>query len=133
MRSPRVVGMMLCKSLSFLPPQGKPSLIDVFHALRFHQFPSLKTHFSVYFALYDGVGEGIMELKISRMETEEDVVLREEKVNLPGRAMHRNCLIPIRDCIFPAPGNYAIGLRLKREGEDMANDLALRFLDIFQE
>ena|SRR5438094_7692073 len=61
-RAPRVVGLVLCKSLSFLPPGGKPSLIDVFHALRFRHFPSPQLNFTVYFALYDGVGEGIMEL-----------------------------------------------------------------------
>ena len=59
-RLPKVVGLVLCKSFRFLPPRGKPSLIDVFHALRFHHFPSPKLNFIVYFALYDGMGEGIM-------------------------------------------------------------------------
>ena len=76
-RFPKVVGLVLCKSFRFLPPRGKPSLIDVFHALRFHHFPSPKLNFVVYFALYDGMGEGIMELKITRMENEEDAVIKE--------------------------------------------------------
>ena len=119
-RLPKVVGLVLCKSFRFLPPRGKPSLIDVFHALRFHHFSSPKLNFVVYFALYDGMGEGIMELKITRMENEEDAVIKEEKVFLPGRAMHRNCLMAVTGCSFPAPGNYAVNLRFKDENDDMA-------------
>ena len=132
-RPPRVVGLVLCKSLTFLPPRGKPSLIDIFHALRFRHFPSPQLNFTVYFALYDGIGEGIIGLRITRMENEEDIVIMEENVHLPGRAMHRNCLISVQGCSFPAPGNYAISLRLKVENEDMPNDLDLRFLEVFQE
>jgi len=131
-RLPRVVGLVLCKRLSFLLPGRKPSLVDVFHALRFRRFPSPQVRFTVYFVLYDGMEEGIMELKITRMENEEDVVIQEEKVVLPGRAMHRNCLISV-SCSFPAPGNYAISLRFREENQDMPNDLALRFLDVFQD
>ena len=54
-----------------------------------------------------------MEMKITRMENEEDIAFREEKVHLPGRAMHRNCLISIKSCSFPAPGNYSITLQFR--------------------
>jgi hypothetical protein len=131
-RLPKVVGLVLCERLSFLPPGRKPSLVDVFHALRFRHFPSPRVNFTVYFVLYDGMGEGIIELKITRMENEEDVVIKEEKIVLPGRAMHRNCLISVSSS-FPAPGNYAISLRFREENQDMPNDLALRFLDVFQD
>src|ERR1700687_4814247 len=131
-RPPRVVGLVLCKGLSFVPPRGKPSLIDVFHALRFNHFPSPKLSFTVYFALYDGMGQGIMEMKITRMENEEDILFREEKIHLLGRAMHRNCLISVNGFRFPAPGNYSISLRLKGENQEMSDDLALRFLEVFQ-
>jgi hypothetical protein len=50
-RPPKVVGLVLCKRFSFLPPHGKPSLVDIFHALRFDQFPSPKVNFTVYFVL----------------------------------------------------------------------------------
>jgi hypothetical protein len=132
-RLPKVVGLVLCKGLSFLPPRGRPSLVDIFHALRFHHFPSPKTNFTVYFALYDGLGEGIMELKITRLENEEDLVTKEEKVDLPGRAMYRNCLMSVKGCRFPAPGNYSITLRFRGESEDMPNDLALRYFEVFQD
>jgi hypothetical protein len=68
-----------------------------------------------------------MELKITRMETEE------ERVHLPGRAMHRNCLMSVNNCSFAAPGNYAIILRLRVENQEFPNDLAQRFLEVFQD
>ena len=74
-----------------------------------------------------------MELKITRMENEEDIVVLEERVHLPGPGMYRNCLMSVRNCRFPAPGNYAITLRLRDESQDMPNDLAHRFLEVFQE
>jgi hypothetical protein len=132
-RLPKVIGLVLCKSFRFLPPRGKPSLIDIFHALRFSHFPSPTLNFIVYFALYDGIGEGIMELKITRMEDEEDLVVLEERVHLLGPGMHRNCLVAVRDCSFPAPGNYSITVRLRDENEDLPNDLALRYLEVFRD
>jgi hypothetical protein len=132
-RLPKVVGLVLCKRLSFLPPHGRPSLVDIFHALRFRHFPSPKLNFTVYFVLYDGIGEGIMELKITRMENEEDIVIKDEQVHLPGRAMHRNCLISVKGCSFPAPGNYSVNLTFRDEDEDMPHDVAFRFFEVFQD
>ena len=116
-----------------LPPRGKPSLIDIFHALRFRHFPSPQLNFTVYFALYDGVGEGIMELTISQLQTEEDIVVLKENVVLPGRGMHRNCPISVNNFSFPAPGNYSITLRFRGENEDTSNELAFRLLEVFHE
>ncbi len=74
-----------------------------------------------------------MELKITRMENEEDLVVLEERVHLPGRAMYRNCLMSVKGCSFPAPGNYSITLWFKGENEEMPNDLALRYFEVFQD
>jgi hypothetical protein len=125
-------GVGSLQKIEFFAAGRKPSLVDVFHALRFRHFPSPQVSFTVYFVLYDGMGEGIIELKITRMENEEDVVAQEEKIVLPGRAMHRNCLLSV-SCSFPAPGNHAISLRFREENQDMPNDLPLRFLDVFQD
>lgn len=74
-----------------------------------------------------------MELKITRMENEEDIVVKEEKVHLPGRAMHRNCLMSVKGCSFPAPGNYSITLRFRNENQAVAGNLAYRFFEVFQD
>ena len=73
-----------------------------------------------------------MELKITRIETEEDVVIKQQNVHLPGRAMHRNCLMSVIGCSFSAPGTYAVNLRFKDENDDMASDLAHRLLKCFK-
>ena len=131
-RRPRVVGLTLCDGMGFPPPDGKPSLIGIFQARHFKRFPSPKIDFTVYFALFDGVGEGIIRLVITQLETEEDIWIIEEKVNLPGRGMHRNCLFQVRGCIFPSPGNYALTIRLRQIGQEEGEDLSHRYLDVFQ-
>ena len=66
MKRPLVVGLQLCQRLGFNPQQGEVSLVGLFHALRFRTFPSPPQRFAVYVALYDGEGEGTMELVLTR-------------------------------------------------------------------
>jgi len=114
------------------PSTGKVSLVGIFQALHFQSFRSAQKSFTVYFALYDGLGEGIIELTISQLETERDVFYRRRHIVFPGRGMVMNIDFPVVNCRFPAPGNYAISLRLKGKEQDSIRELAYRFLDVFR-
>ena len=130
---PKVVGIVLCEGLEFPPPARIPCLIGIFLSLRFKRFPSPPANFTAYFALHNGIGEGIIELAIGRMETEEDIFTTKEEIYLPGRAMHRHCLLKVRSCRFPAPGNYGLSIRFKGEGQEVGEELARRYLEIFSD
>jgi hypothetical protein len=121
---PDVVGLTLCERLSFDDP-GRASLIGIFHALRFREFPPAKVSFTAYCALYDGVGEGTITLVITRLHTDQDILTYQKWVTFPGRLQLVNMELKIQ-CAFPAPGRYMCELRFEK------NYLSHRYLEIHQ-
>jgi len=119
---PKVVGIVLCERLDFPAPARIPCLVGIFLSLRFKRFPSSPANFTVYFALHNGIG---------RMETEEDIFATKEEVYLPGLGMYRHCLLRVQGCRFPAPGNYVLSIRFKAKGQEVGEELAYRYLEVF--
>jgi hypothetical protein len=101
------------------------SLVGLFNALTFPTFPASGA-FTVYTALYGGAGEGTMRLRVTRLETEEDISSYEQWRGLPGQGITFHEEIKVRQCNFPAPGRYALSLTF--DGEE----LAFRYLDVFR-
>jgi hypothetical protein len=127
MKLPRVFSLLLCDRLAFDPAAGQASLVGVFQALRFRTFPSPPQSFTVYTALYDGIGEGTMEVVVTRLESEKDIGSYQRWFTLPGRARVVNFVTEFKRCVFEAPGRYAIALRFDKQ------ELTHRYLDIFTE
>jgi len=126
MRLPDVFGLILCNRLDVNPQVGQTSLQGIFQALSFSTFPSPTRPFTAYAALFDGEGEGTMELVIARLETEQDIHHYSRWVTLPGRGLVMNLEIPIESCVFPAPGRYVLVLRFDK------SPVAYRFLEIIR-
>jgi hypothetical protein len=108
------------------PQEGKISLTGLFQPLHFRRFPSPLQKFTVYAALYDGVGEGTMELEVARLETEEKIYSHKRWVTFPGRGMLVNLEMKVGKCVFPAPGQYMLSLRFDHQ------ELSQRNLEIFR-
>jgi hypothetical protein len=109
------------------PSTGVVSLVGVFQARRFRNFPSPVQGFTVYTTLYDGVGEGTMELAVSHLETEKDVGSYKRWFTLPGRGRVFNLVLELKRCVFPAAGRYGVALRFG------GKEITSRYLDIFTE
>jgi hypothetical protein len=124
---PRVIGLTLCKRLDVDPTSGELSLVGIFQQLTFSAWPSPAYPFTAYALLYDGVGEGTIELVVNRLETEEDIYTYQRWFPLPGRGMPVHVEIPVRKCSFPAPGRYNLILRIDKD------ELTQRHLDIYSE
>jgi hypothetical protein len=116
----------MCEGLAIDTQRPKVSLVGVFHSLHFKEFPARPERFTVYAVLYDGVGEGKMELVITRQETEEDVNTYSKWVGFPGRGRIAHVEISLQKCSFPAPGRYRIMLRFD------GNILTERLMDVFE-
>jgi hypothetical protein len=127
MKLPRVIGLTLCKRLGVDPTSGELSLVGIFQSLRFSAWPSPAHPFTAYALLYDGVGEGTIELVVNRLETEADIYTYQRWFVLPGRGMPVHLEILVRKCSFPAPGRYGLILRFDK------NELTRRHLDIYAE
>ena len=127
MRLPKIVGLVLCRALEVDRATGETSLVGVFNALRFRDWPSPRQQFTIYSALHGGVGEGTIKLVIVRLETEKAIHLYQRWVTLPGPGRYFNLVIPITRCVFPLPGRY--GLTLSFDDQELSN----RYLDVFPE
>ena len=103
-RVPRVFGLVLCDRLELNPQTRQWILVGVFHVKALGGFPSSEQAFTVYSALYGASGTGILELEIVRHETEEVVYRYSKETAFPGKGIISNLEIPVRKCIFPAPG-----------------------------
>jgi hypothetical protein len=124
---PQVTALTLCHRLDVDPTTGFVSLIGVFHALWFQEWPSPAQNFTAYVALYDGVGEGTMELAVTRLRGEDDIYYYQRWFTLPGRWSWLNLVIPVTICVFPHPGRYA--LRLRFDGKELTR----RYLDVHRQ
>jgi hypothetical protein len=122
MKLPQVMGLVFCKRLNPLTF----SLERLFQGRRFRSFPTPPQYFEVYVALYSDKAEGLLELLVRRMETEEDIYHHRQWFRFPGGFVMQ-LQIPIRKIRFAAPGRYQF--RLLFEGKE----LTVRFLDISRE
>lgn len=127
MSLPKIIGLILCRTLESDRATGETSLVGVFNALRFRDWPSPGQQFIVYSALHGGVGEGTIQLVIARLDTERAIHRYQRWVTLPGPGRYFNLVIPITRCVFPLPGRY--GLTLYFDGREVSN----RYLDVFPE
>jgi hypothetical protein len=124
MKTPHVIGLVLCKSIGVDVSAGGMILTGVFHHLIYSAFPTSPQRFFAYAALYGGAGEGTIELAVSRLETEERIYRYQRWYAIPQSDLLIHLEIPVRRCAFPAPGRYGLSLRLDDE------ELAFRPLEI---
>lgn len=110
MKLPEVVGLVLCDRMEVDPQARQMSLVGIAHSLFFRNFPSPPRSFTVYGALYDGTGEGTIELSVHRLETEKRIYRYQRWFALAGRGQPMHLEIPVRRCVFPAPGRYILAL-----------------------
>jgi hypothetical protein len=99
------------------------SLVGIFHQLAFQTWPAA-AEFTVYAALYGGLGEGTMELTINQLETEREIFNFQRWSAFADQTMTVNLEIPVRRCIFPGPGRYRLAITFDKE------ELAFRLLDL---
>jgi hypothetical protein len=124
---PHVIGLYPCERIDFNTQSGQVSLVGVFHSLHFRRFPALPRKFTVYAALYDGVGEGTIDLVVTQLETELDIYAYEKWYVFPGRGRLCHVGIPVTQCGFAAPGRYAMTLRFE------GSEITQRLIDIFKD
>ena len=124
MKLPRVVGLVLCRSMTFDPEAGGHTLTGVFNTLVCPSWPSPPQQFMAFAGLQGGRGEGTIELVIQRMATEQRVYRFRRWYTLPDPQLVSSLELPIRRCVFPAPGRYGVSLRFE------GSELTSRTLDV---
>ena len=109
---PRAVALTLCDAVIVEEGTRKVSLINTFTGLRLSHFPAAPQPFCVYATLTDGQGEGLVELAVTRLETDEEIYSLRRPLRFPDRLTDVGVLFRISGCVFPAPGTYLFTLLL---------------------
>ena len=118
---PVLLGLTLCDHVIVEERTRKVSLVGCFSAIRVGSFPATPPPFSGFALLTDGLGDATIQLSVSRMETQEDIYIREMPCHFPDRLTEVRVHFRIHQCVFPAPGWYQV--TLLADGEWLAQRL----------
>jgi hypothetical protein len=123
---PAVVGLLLCKNFAVDTQTAEVSLVGLVYSLRSPVFPTPVVPLTAYSLLYDGAGEGTMELSIQQLETEQEIFRKTRWFAFAERGRFTEFEMRLKKCIFPAPGRYGVALRFD------GRDLAWRLLNLYE-
>src|SRR5262245_13229011 len=112
---PVALGMTLCDYVIVEERTKKVSLIGSFTGLAVAAFPALVAPFSVFAALTDGRGDGTVEVRVTRLETNEQVAAARGSVHFPDPLAEASCRFRFHQCSFPAAGYYQFTLLVDGE------------------
>src|SRR5947209_299051 len=116
---PLVLGLTLCEKVIVEEGTKNVTLVSTFTTTVVEEFPSLPQRFALYMALTEGLGDGIIDLVVRHLETNEEIYSNRLQVQFPDRVVEVRVLFRVNRCIFPLPGEYQLTLFL--DGEWLAH------------
>ena len=103
---PIAVTLMLCKYVHFEEGDSpKVTLVGCFSKLDVESFP-VTPSFYVYAALTNALGEPTIRIAIERLDTGEDIYIREIRTQFPTKLDTVHLSLQVKKCLFPVEGWY---------------------------
>jgi hypothetical protein len=113
-KPPRAVGPLLCRDVAIVPGAATMSLVGLFNARSYSQWPSPLDPFFFYALLVGGEGDGLLEFVVLSATTEQMIYRYRRWYTIPGPDLPVH-LLRIKRCVFPLPGRYLVSLRFDGE------------------
>jgi hypothetical protein len=114
-KPPRAIGPILCREVTIVPGTATLSLVGIFNARSYSQWPSPHDPFFFHALLLGGEGEGLMELVVVSANTEQMIYRYRRWYTVPTPDLPIHFLQRIQRCVFPVPGRYLVSLRFEQE------------------
>jgi hypothetical protein len=107
---PTAIGLSLCEQVIIEDKTHNVTLVNCFTERTAEKFPSEPIPFVAFANLTDGLGEGMLEIVVQRLDTLDVVCRKSMRVRFtsPGNTMRLT--VRIRDCCFPIPGHYQVSV-----------------------
>lgn len=103
---PIALGLTLCEKVIVEERTRNLTLVSTFRTLIVDDFPSPPQRLAFAAVLKDGHGDGTVDLVIRQLETDEETYSMRGQLRFPSRLDEVRAVFHIRDCSFPAPGQY---------------------------
>jgi hypothetical protein len=100
------LGLTLCEKVIVEERTRNTTIVSTFTKMFADEFPSRPERFALAAVLTGGQGEGTVDLVITRLDTDEETYSLQRQLRFPGRLAEVRVVFRIRDCSFPAPGQY---------------------------
>lgn len=109
MKTPVAIGLLLCEQVIMEHETRNLTPVNCFSRRYYDSFPTADA-FVVFAILIDGTGEMSLEVVVERLDTMDEVYRREVPVHFDSPLNELRCILRIRDCSFPQPGQYQVSL-----------------------
>lgn len=103
---PTALGLTLCEKVIVEERTRNITLVSTFTKLFAESFPSPPVRFALATVLTGGQGDGTLDLVITHLETDEETSSVRRQLRFPDRLAEVRVVFHVRDCSFPAPGQY---------------------------
>jgi hypothetical protein len=100
------LGLTLCEKVIVEERTRNTTIVSTFTKLLADEFPSPPEKFALAAVLTGGQGEATLDLVINRLDTDEETYSLRRQLVFPDRLAEVRVVFHIRDCSFPAPGQY---------------------------
>jgi hypothetical protein len=100
------LGLTLCEKVIVEERTRNTTIVSTFTKMFADEFPSPPERFALAAVLTGGQGEGTLDLVITRLDTDEETYSIRRQLRFPGRLAEVQVVFHLRDCSFPAPGQY---------------------------
>jgi hypothetical protein len=112
---PIALGLFLCDMVITDQRTRCPTPINIFTGLAVEGFPSDNAKLSIFAALTDAKGHGIIALEVIRLDTGARIYLQQFPIDFPDRQAVVNVNIRVRRLSFPVEGLYDFLLGIDEE------------------
>lgn len=112
---PVAIGLLLCEQVIVEEKTRNVTPVNCFTHRIVTQFPSEVFSFVAFALLTDGMGDILLEVRISRLDTLDEIYRRSVSFKFTNPLSEVRCIVRIRDCSFPESGHYQIMLLADNE------------------
>jgi hypothetical protein len=123
-KSPRVYGLTLCDRVRVERNPPSFNLDGIFLAREFAAFPTQACNFDIYACLFDGRGEGVIDLTCTQLEGEQDIYYHRGWLAFPHSVPTVHYVRSVKGLRFRKAGRYAFTLSFDK------TPLTVRYLDV---
>lgn len=84
MQRPSALSLMLCDQVIIDRDSGKPTMVGLFNSFRAREFPFIPRPFDAYADLTDGQGRVAVDLVVTNLEDEGQIVSHHLELHFPN-------------------------------------------------